>query len=102
VPFCNNLAYDFRSTHYQVILLSLSLSLSLSLILCSEHFFFEQCPSTMGNDESRMICLPGNEVPNWFSHQGIGSYPSMYLLFQRVNSSGFLFVLIVLFIQPKV
>jgi hypothetical protein len=27
----------------------------------------------MGDDESRFICLPGSEVPNWFSHKGIGS-----------------------------
>ncbi|XP_062160867.1 disease resistance protein RUN1-like isoform X2 [Alnus glutinosa] len=31
-----------------------------------------QCPLTMGDDESRFICLPGSEVPNWFSHKGIG------------------------------
>jgi hypothetical protein len=35
----------------------------------------------MGNSESRMICLPGNEVPNWFSHQGIGSWISFHIPF---------------------
>jgi hypothetical protein len=24
----------------------------------------------MGDDESRVICVPGSELPNWFSHKG--------------------------------
>jgi hypothetical protein len=27
----------------------------------------------MGDDDYRVICLPGREIPNWFSHKGIGS-----------------------------
>jgi hypothetical protein len=27
----------------------------------------------MGDDEHRVICIPGREIPNWFSHKGIGS-----------------------------
>jgi hypothetical protein len=27
----------------------------------------------MGDDAYRFICLPGREIPNWFSHKGIGS-----------------------------
>jgi hypothetical protein len=27
----------------------------------------------MDDDEYRVICLPGREIPNWFSHKGIGS-----------------------------
>ena len=27
----------------------------------------------MGDDDYRVICLPGREIPNWFNHKGIGS-----------------------------
>jgi hypothetical protein len=27
----------------------------------------------MGDDDYRVICLPGREIPNWFGHKGIGS-----------------------------
>ncbi|XP_059434489.1 disease resistance protein RUN1-like isoform X2 [Corylus avellana] len=47
---CNNLAYHFRRS-----LLS--------------QLFWKQLDKY---DESRVIILPGSEVPNWFSHQGIG------------------------------
>ncbi|GLT71273.1 hypothetical protein SLA2020_433060 [Shorea laevis] len=43
---CSNLAYDFRR----------------SLLQCLSK-----------RDELRAVFLPGSEVPNWFSHQGIGS-----------------------------
>lgn len=33
----------------------------------------------MGDDESRIICLPGSEVPNWFSHKEIGSSISFHV-----------------------
>jgi hypothetical protein len=32
----------------------------------------------MGDDEYRVICLPGREIPNWFSHKGIGSSISFH------------------------
>jgi hypothetical protein len=35
--------------------------------------------STMGDDQYRVICLPGSEVPNWFSHQKIGSSISFHV-----------------------
>jgi hypothetical protein len=35
--------------------------------------------STMGDDQYRVICLPGSEVPNWFSHQRIGSSISFHV-----------------------
>ncbi|XP_059441190.1 disease resistance protein RPV1-like [Corylus avellana] len=50
---CNKLAYDFRS-----------------------HL---QCSSSMRDDQYRVICLPGSEVPNWFSHQRIGSSISFHV-----------------------
>jgi len=33
----------------------------------------------MGDDESRGIFLPGSEVPNWFSHKGIGISVSFHV-----------------------
>jgi hypothetical protein len=33
----------------------------------------------MGDDESRIIVLPGSEVPNWFSHKRIGSSISFHV-----------------------
>jgi hypothetical protein len=33
----------------------------------------------MGDDESRLIVLPGSEVPNWFSHKRIGSSISFHV-----------------------
>ncbi|XP_062160862.1 disease resistance protein RUN1-like isoform X3 [Alnus glutinosa] len=38
-----------------------------------------QCPLTMGDDESRVIFLPGSEVPNWFSHRGHGVSVSFHV-----------------------
>jgi hypothetical protein len=33
----------------------------------------------MGDDVSRVICLPGSELPNWFSHKGIDSSISFHV-----------------------
>jgi len=33
----------------------------------------------VNNDQYRVICLPGSEVPNWFSHQRIGSSISFHV-----------------------
>jgi hypothetical protein len=41
--------------------------------------FFEQCLSTMRDDQFRFICLSGSEIPNWFSHQRIGSSISFHV-----------------------
>ncbi|XP_059429972.1 disease resistance protein RPV1-like isoform X2 [Corylus avellana] len=48
---CNNLAYDFRKSILQM--------------LCKT--------------DSSSLCLPGSEIPNWFSHQTIGSLISFHV-----------------------
>jgi len=35
--------------------------------------------SIMGFDQHHVFCLPGSEVPNWFSHQRIGSSISFHV-----------------------
>ncbi|XP_062173051.1 disease resistance protein RPV1-like isoform X2 [Alnus glutinosa] len=51
---CNNLAHDFRKSVLQV----------LCKIKRNHHYF----GTNLGS-----LCLPGSEIPNWFSHQTIGS-----------------------------
>jgi len=46
----------------------------------------------MGDDESRFICLPGSEVPNWFSHKGIGS--SIFFHAPSISKGQFLRLLV--------
>ncbi|XP_062171394.1 uncharacterized protein LOC133877168 [Alnus glutinosa] len=38
-----------------------------------------QCPLTIGDDESRVICIPGSEVPNWFSHRTYSNFISFHV-----------------------
>jgi hypothetical protein len=46
----------------------------------------------MGDDEYRVICLPGREIPNWFSHKGIG--PSISFRVPSFSNDQFLRLLV--------
>ncbi|KAB1228340.1 TMV resistance protein N [Morella rubra] len=77
---CDNLSSDFRESLLQVRSLPLPLLLSLSLSLSDvNNVCLKQCPPTMSAPCNREAFLPGNEIPNWFIHQRIGSSISLNL-----------------------